>query len=114
MCIRCRSPVELEITPLGQCTKNERTILQDYTLCDTTNVAELLIVDGTKKLLLFAVDDCTTEVAATANPTDKFLTAPQISEITYNQQNSEIVSCTTIITQNLQQSVNSSVIAANS
>ena len=85
MCIRCRSPVEPEIAPLGRCTKNECGILQDYTLCNTTSVAELLIVDGTKKLLLFAFDKCITEVAATANPTEQLLTAPPISEITYNQ-----------------------------
>ena len=49
MCIRCHSPVEPEIAPLGRYTKKECGILQDYTLCDTTTVAELLIVDGTKK-----------------------------------------------------------------
>ena len=90
-CIRCRSPVEPEITPLGRCTKNKCGILQDYTLCDITNVAQSLIVDGTKRLLLFAFNNCITEVAATANPTKQLLTAPPISEITYNQQNNEIV-----------------------
>ena len=57
---------------------------QDYTLCDST---ELLIVDGTKKLTLFAFDNCISEVAATPNPTEhQLLTAPPISEIVYDQQ----------------------------
>ena len=45
MCIRCHSRVEHEVTPLGRCTKHGRSTLQDCTLCDTSNVAESLVLD---------------------------------------------------------------------
>ena len=88
ICIRCHSPVEPQAAPLGRCTKSDCGILQDYTLCDTTNVAELLVIDGAKKLILFAYDDCIAEIAGTPNPTEhQLLTAPLITQITYNQEN---------------------------
>lgn len=93
MCVRCRSPVEPGIPPLGRCSKADCGILQDYTLCETTNVAELLIVDSSTKLCLFAFNDYIAKIAATENPTEEqLLTAPPILEITYNQQNKEIIS----------------------
>ena len=62
------------------------------TLCDTSSVAELLVMDGFKKVCLYAFGARIAEVAATENPTEQqLLTAPPISEIIYDEQNSKIV-----------------------
>ena len=42
MCIRCHSRVEPGVAPLGRCSKTGCAVLQDYILCETSNVAELL------------------------------------------------------------------------
>ena len=64
---------------------------EDYTLCDMSNVAELLVMDGVNKICLYAFSNRLAEVAATQNPTEEQLTAPPISKIKYDEHNSEII-----------------------
>ena len=43
MCIRCHSRVEPGVAQLGRCSKTGCAVLQDYTLCETSNIAELMV-----------------------------------------------------------------------
>ena len=95
MCIRCHSRVESEVTPLGRCTKQGRATLQDciILLCDTSNVAELFVIDdAANKIRPYAFGNRIAEIAATQNPTEEqLLTASPISKITYDEHNNEII-----------------------
>lgn len=92
MCIRCHSRVEPGVPPLGRCSKTGCAILQDYTLCETSNIAELLMMDGVNKICLYAYGNRIAEIAATQNPSEEqLLTAPPISNITYDKHHSEII-----------------------
>ena len=83
MCIRCHSRVEPEAPPLGRCTKQGCYTLQDYTLCDSSKVAELLVLDdAANKITLYAFGDRIAQIAAIENPSEEqLLTASPISKI---------------------------------
>ena len=92
MCIRCHSRVEPGVAQLGRCSKTGCAVLQDYTLCETSNIAELLVMDGTNKTCLYAFGDLISQIAGTPNPSEEqLLNGPPIAKITYSIHNNEII-----------------------
>lgn len=91
-CLRCASRTEPSHLNEVRCCNKDCGILNDSAFCDPFNSAEILIIDGHKKIVLAAFGDMITELLGnnTVTPTEEtLLRCPPISQITY--QNKEIV-----------------------
>ena len=86
-CFRCHCRVEPSSPPLGRCIECN---MQDYDMCQSSTVAELLVLANSKMISLQVSGELVAYIAKTDPPTDLALMRADILRLTYDSETKEV------------------------